>query len=252
MRINPVKKKLVYHYSKFAPKGKTLKIRIRKDLHYYFRSRTADRNVIKEVWARKIYERHGFDIQQNDTVVDLGGHIGVFSVLAAKHAINGTVYAFEPMKDNYEVLLSNVKLNELENVVAENIAVSKESGESKLYLSSQESAKKVGYITGGHSLFPSKERDETILVETETLDSVVKRLGISSINYLKIDTEGSEFDILYTASKGTLDKIQKIVMELHPFGDHTAEKMIEFLSEHGFSSILDRYGDSDYMLYSKK
>lgn len=252
MRINPVKKKLVYHYSKFAPKGKTLKIRIQPDINYYFRSRTADRNVIKEVWARKIYERHGFDIQHSDTVVDLGGHIGVFSVLAAKRATNGTVYAFEPMKDNYEVLLSNLKLNGIDNVVAENIAISKETGQSKLYLSSQESAKKVGYITGGHSLFPSKERDKTILVETQTLDSVMKRLGISSIDYLKIDTEGSEFDILYSASKETLGKIQKIVMELHPFGDNTAEKMIEFLSEHGFSSTLDRYGESDYMLYSKR
>ena len=252
MKINPVKKKLVYHYSKFAPKGKLLKIRIQPDIHYTFRSRTADRTVIKEVWARKIYERHDFSIQENDTVVDLGAHIGVFSVLAAKRATHGTVYAFEPVKDNYEVLLSNIQLNGIKNVVAENKAISKEAGQSKLYLQSEKSTKKVGYITGGHSLFPSNQRDKTIMVETDTLDAIVQKFGISSINYLKIDTEGSEFDILFSASKETLGKIEKIAMELHPFADNTADKMIDFLSGHGFKSILDRYGDSDYMLYCKK
>ena len=80
MKLNPVKKKLVYHYSKFAPYNKVLTINLDNGLKFKFRGRTSDRTVIKEVWAREIYSKYGFDIKENDTVIDLGGHIGIFTV----------------------------------------------------------------------------------------------------------------------------------------------------------------------------
>lgn len=250
MRLNPVKKKVVYHYSKFAPYGKILKINLDNGIMYNFRARTTDRTAIKEVWAREIYSKHGFDIHESDIVFDLGGHIGTFTILAGKKATKGKVFTFEPMKDNYNVLLSNVELNSLSNVVAENIAVSNENGSRVFYLSAPD-AGKIGYGTGGHSFFPSKTREQKIEVETATLESLMKKHNVDHIDYLKIDTEGAEFDILFSASEETLQKIDKIVMELHPFENNSKEKMINFLEDHGFENTIDKYG-REFMVYSKK
>ena len=252
MRINPVKKKLVYHYSKFAPYGKVLTLTLDSGIKYNFRARTTDRTAIKEVWARDIYVKHGFDISENDVVFDLGGHIGTFAVLAGSRATKGKVVAFEPMKDNFEVLKSNVALNKLSNVSAENVAISNENGLRTFYLSSQEAGKKVGYGTGGHSFFPSKEREQKIEVNTVTLESMMEKYGVDKIDYLKLDTEGAEYDILFNTKNETLAKIQKIAMELHPFEDNTKEKMIDFLIDNGFENIVDKYGESEYMVYSTR
>ena len=251
MRLNPIKKKVVYHYSKFAPYGKILKINLDNGIMYNFRARTTDKNVIKEVWAREIYSKHGFNIDESDVVFDLGGHIGVFTVLAGIKASKGKVFVFEPMLDNFEVLLSNVQLNSLTNVIAENIAVSNDNGSRVFYLSSAESSKKAGYVTGGHSFYLNKDRKEKIEVETATLKSLMKKHNIDHIDYLKLDTEGAEFDILFSASEETLKKIDKIVMELHPFENNSKEKMITFLEDHGFKNTIDKYG-GEFLVYSKK
>ncbi len=252
MKLNPVKKKLVYHYSKFAPYGKILKIKLDNGVEYFFRARTTDRTAVKEVWAREIYTKHGFDIHESDVVFDLGGHIGTFAIMAGAKAKKGKVFAFEPMTDNYEVLLSNIALNSLENVRAENVAVSKEIGKRIFYLSTPEAGRKVGYGTGGHSFFKSKERGTSIEVATSTLDALIKKYQVEKINYLKLDTEGAEFDILYNTSKENLQKIDKIAMELHPFEENTKEKMLKFLEGHGFKNIIDKYGESEYMVYSTR
>ena len=204
------------------------------------------------MWARDIYIKHGFDIYPEDVVLDLGGHIGTFTVLAGSKATSGKVFAFEPMKDNFDILLSNIKLNSLNNVVTENIAISNENGSRTFYLSSPEAGKKVGYCTGGHSFFQSKNREEKIKVVTKTLESIINKYSIDHIDYLKLDTEGAEFDILYSAPKEVLQKIDKIVMELHPMEDNTKEKMLDFLEKAGYKNTIDKYGETEYMVYSHR
>jgi len=252
MRINPVKKKLIYHYSKFAAYNRILKINLDNGIKYKFRARTDDRTVIKEVWAREIYTKHGFNICENDTVFDLGGHIGVFAVLAGDKAKNGKVMTFEPMSHNFEMLKMNIELNNLNNVFPHNLAIASENGNRTFHLSSHEANKKVGYSTGGHSLYPSDDRDEKIQVKTATLESMIEKYNIDQIDYLKLDTEGAEFEILFNTPKEIIRKIRKIVMELHPFSGNTEDKMLNFLEDHGFENIIDKYGGNEYMVYSNR
>lgn len=253
MRLNPVKKKIVYHYSKFAPYNKILTIKLDNGVKFKFRARTADRTVIKEAWARKIYTKHNFEIKENDTVFDLGGHIGAFTVLAGKKVKNGKVYAFEPIKENFEMLKINLDLNELNNIYTENIAIANKEGTRTFNLSSFHTKSSVGYDTGGHSLYPSKDRDQQIQVKTSTLEAIMQKYEVDHIDYLKLDTEGAEFEILCDTPKNILKKIRKIVMELHPFGENTKEKMINFLEDCGYENNIETYGKgSMYMVYSKR
>ena len=84
----------------------------------------------------RIHKKYG-DIRNKTVIVDIGANIGVFSIYAATHAKNATVYAFEPVLANYELLIQNISKNDLNNRIrAFNLGCASESGKRNIYLSS--------------------------------------------------------------------------------------------------------------------
>ena len=77
-------------------------------------------------------------VKKSDVAVDVGANIGYYTILLAdKVGKTGKVYAFEPDKINFEILLKNIKANNLENVIAVNVAVGSKNGKDYLYKSSE-------------------------------------------------------------------------------------------------------------------
>ena len=67
---------------------------------------------------------------------DVGAHIGLFSIFCALIHNRVKIYAFEPFPSNYNLLLYNLRLNNLLNrVTAQKLALSDKDGLVKLYLS---------------------------------------------------------------------------------------------------------------------
>lgn len=254
LKFNSLKRRPVYYLSKIAPRGKVLTIKINDDIKFNFRAKTMDRTVLKEVWTRGSYSKKGFEIKETDTVVDIGGHIGAFAVYAANLANKGRVISFEPFIDNYNLLLSNLKLNGIKNVNAENIAIGKEDGSFRLYIRPEKLKKgEVAYNSGGHSFHLIKDSETYIDVPTMSFDSLVNKYDLNQIDFLKMDCEGAEFDIMYNTSKQSLAKISKIAMECHPYENNTLEGMVEFLKHHNFDCIVEKDGKYDlYLIYAKR
>ncbi len=139
-------------------------------------------------------------------IFDIGAHIGSFSVNAAKEG--ATVYAFEPNKDNYAILLENIKINNLEGkVIPSNIAITNKEGNATLQVSS------INY--GGHSINMSTGEEETTNITTDTLAHCIEKFSLQKIDLIKIDIEGSEYTIFEHVSKETLDMITEIIGEYH-------------------------------------
>ena len=69
------------------------------------RVNSSDILVIWEIWKFLVYEDARFPINPQDIVVDIGAHIGVFAVWAAQRAHQGTVYAYEASRANYDLLV---------------------------------------------------------------------------------------------------------------------------------------------------
>ena len=88
------------------PQG--IKFKIRKNT-----KKVTDLDMIDDVWKRKDYSLPGFTIKKNNLVIDIGAHIGTFTVYAAKRAKNGLVFSYEPEKENFELLKQNIILNNL-------------------------------------------------------------------------------------------------------------------------------------------
>ena len=75
------------------------------------------------------------EMKQGMIVVDIGAHIGYFTLLAARLVgETGRVFAFEPDPDNYSLLIKNVSVNGHDNVIPVQKAVSNKTGQVRLFL----------------------------------------------------------------------------------------------------------------------
>lgn len=122
------------------------------------------------------------------TFLDIGANIGLMSLHAA-NSLNGKgkVIAFEPVQFFYDKLNSNLSLNNFNNVITIKKGVGSIATKIPIYLD------------GGCPSVISTFRDEkgaTEMIEIEPLDDIVKNESIADIEFIKIDVEGFEFDVL--------------------------------------------------------
>lgn len=190
----------------------------------------SDFHMIDEIWAYRKYDYFGYRVSPDDVVVDIGANIGTFSVYAAKMCGAAKVISFEPFPDNYNLLSKNVTQNQLRNVTCVNKAVAGSRDGRTMRLDAVD--------PGSHSLVMGSSKD-TVAVECCTLDDVFERFSLAKIDYLKMDCEGSEYEILGSATS-RLHQIHRISMETHTVGNRKAEDIEKLLREHGFE--VKRFG----------
>jgi len=129
-------------------------------------------------------------LQPGMIAVDIGAHVGYFTLLAAKRVGPvGTVLAFEPDADNHAALLKNIAMNNYQNITVARQAVSDREGYAQLHLTQTGS--------GRHSMFHHglPERG-SVDIETTTLDATLEELGWPHVDLIKIDVEGAEVSVL--------------------------------------------------------
>jgi FkbM family methyltransferase len=136
-----------------------------------------------------------YSLKEGDVVIDGGAYLGDFTLYAAKAAgKSGKVIAFEPDPLNYKKLLKNISLNNLENVIALNKGLYSDNTVLKFYNDSS-----------GGSFFISddieSESNGIVEVPVVKLDDEMDRLGISKIDFIKMDIEGAEIEALKGCKK---------------------------------------------------
>jgi len=174
-----------------------------------------------------------FEIQKNDTIIDIGAHLGFFTVKAAKKAVNGKIYAFEPFSMHFKLLESNIKQNSLKNVKYFNSALFDNTGELTFYYALEGDPEDTSLF----KIDPSKKIYEET-VKSISLNDFFIQEKLETCDFMKIDCEGAEYSILMNADNSTLKKIQKIAMEWHRFSnEQDPRKLAEFLKENKFKLI---------------
>jgi FkbM family methyltransferase len=159
-------------------------------------------------------------INKGATVVDVGAHVGLYSVLAEQ--AGAFVYAFEPATDNYDILRKNIKAHPYK------LALGDKNGPAKLYLHPSNKGK--------HALKPTDEHTECEEVDERTLDTLVDSIPIRSLDILKIDAEGYEPEV-FAGARRTIEKYKPdILFELAPQRrDPTASvSLVKFLEGLGY------------------
>jgi FkbM family methyltransferase len=177
---------------------------------------------------------HHFAPKEGDIVIDIGAHIGPYTIIASKRVgPNGKVIAIEADPDNFDLLSRNIQLNKLSNVTALNYAACSKEKKIKLYLPSG-----VGRSshTKYNTIMPNRAhgKEKFVEVKANTLDYLLQSNIIKQeeVNWIKI-VEGAEYEVL----KGAKDILSKcsdirLLIEIHNLsaGYNLYKPISEFLS----------------------
>lgn len=224
-------------------KNEYVVLELRNGLKIKIRVNSTDLIAFTHVWILEEYGKPGFEISNTDIIIDIGAHIGLFALYASQFCKEGKIHCFEPVKENFDMLLSNIELNSLKNIMPENVAVAGNDGSITIYMNRDES---------GHSMYvPSKDAIETTSV---SLNTIFHRNSIKKCNFLKIDCEGCEYTIIESMNEDQAECIEKMCIEYH-FKDekpHLFEKLIAKLNKYSFSINTRDISNSIGFLYARK
>ena len=181
-----------------------------KEHDYKYYCRLEDFNPDREADIVKL-----FSPKDGDIVVDVGAHIGKYTIIASKMVgSKGKVIAIEAHPVNYDILKQNIVMNKLNNVIVLNYAVHSIETMVKLYEPDQEE---------GTTIYNTIMTDRTLLndqkyveVKADTLDSLLLESGIKEVNWIKIDVEGAEYEVLKGATNIlSSSKDISLLIEIH-------------------------------------
>lgn len=157
------------------------------------------------------YERFELELFQkvcasSDRVVDVGGNIGLYSVIAGNEGCR--VEVFEPVPENHDYLVKNIKQNHLsDKITVYQKAVSSKKGKAEIYLAKKN--------IGTHSLASAAAGSEnSIEVDVVTLDGFIK--STPAVDVLKIDVEGFDGHVLDGGKKIIRSSQPTLFIEMVP------------------------------------
>lgn len=141
-----------------------------------------------EVPIQNIFAQH---LHEGDVFYDIGANVGFFSVIAAQLVgKTGKVYAFEPGEGNANSVRHNARLNNFNQIEVIEKAVSHTSGEGQLLLAK---------YSGGHALATADAPPDLageVTVDLVSIDDLIAQNLIAPPNFVKVDVEGAELDVL--------------------------------------------------------
>lgn len=222
-------------------------LELRNKAKIEIRPNTDDRPMFNHIWIKEAYTPADFSIEENDIVFDIGAHSGFFSIFAAGLAKNGKIFAFEPEPENFKILEKNIKLNNFQNIFPFCLAIADTNGKRTLDIFSGSE--------GGHALemLHPNNADITIgkiAIDSSRLEDFLSNQKIDRIDFLKMNCEGAEYEILFTCPDQVISKIKKISMQYHPIDEKRNENTLKkFLEEKGFKVTIRSLGS---MLYAKR
>lgn len=167
---------------------------------------------------------------------DVGANIGYLSLyLRSRIGPSGELYSFEPEPENYAELESNLRRNGLDNCHAVQAAVGPEEGS-------------LTFATGLNGYVP-EDGAPGITVPVVTLDGIVAKHGLPRVDFVKVDVEGFELDVLM-GMKGLLTRPDKPILyvEVHGRGEYPRgdpRRVCELLEDH-YRSIRAYVSPDDF------
>ncbi|MBI2610929.1 FkbM family methyltransferase [Candidatus Kaiserbacteria bacterium] len=183
--------------------------------------------LVNEVILQDEYRARG-RIRPDSIVVDAGANVGTFSALSARLAREGKVYAFEPAQTTFDALEKN--LHPYGNATAVRSALGNRAGEAELHI---ESSSGEGNTLAESGLLGSYSGKETVPITT--IDTFVREQQLPRVDFIKIDTEGFEKEILEGAA-GTIQNYHPALAlsAYHKPGDpeHLAALVRSFVPEY--------------------
>ncbi|WP_192346627.1 FkbM family methyltransferase [Algoriphagus sp. Y33] len=213
--------------------------------NFKFRSVVMKVDIAKQM-GNAIYWRGAHDwapifvlekaLKKGDTFIDVGANQGEYSLWAArKVGAKGRVVAFEPMQQLFDQLAENIRLNKSfhKTITPIKLGLSDQKGEVILYSSADSNE-------GTNTIYNTEKFSiESGKIQLDTLDEQLKSLKINKVDFLKIDVEGAELQVL----KGALNTLKQnrpvILLEINKdaciAGGYLPEDILTLLKPFNYS-----------------
>ena len=168
-------------------------------------------------------------LHTEDSFLDIGANVGVYTLLAASKIQAGSLHSFEVLPKNYTRLQENLKLNQFDRVKIYALGVADQLGTATLNLAEGDAMPFITY----------NETDSTITVPTDTLDNLLQNHSFTNLTLAKMDIEGAEL----LALKGAVSLLKQqrphvwileISDSVNEFG-HRQQDTVDFLHSYGYN-----------------
>ena len=179
-----------------------------RNVDVYCRLDTNDMGVVYACMTFDEYKSKIIPYQDNDVFIDIGCHIGTWSLLMATYNPTFKVYSYDPVPENIEVLQKNIELNHLTNIKLYCMAIETDT----LYIPNNPDAKFVVNPMG------SGTNQQSFKSPIITIPDIFKDNNIDRVHVMKIDCEGCEIKAFLNTPIDILRRIDYIVGEFHPWG----------------------------------
>lgn len=219
---------------------------------YYLSSKEETEFIFSEIFTEQQYIRNDIVINDGDCIFDVGANIGLFALFVSQLRKSVKIYAFEPIKQIFEVLQENSRLHSLSNIFLFNYGLSSENNLKQLFtfypnMAGNSTTKPLEKLEQRDVMKAalSQEQMEYLFQSTQvsgelrTLSSVINELDIKSIDLLKIDVEGEEYEVLKGIEGKDWGKIKQIIAEVHD-RDGRLERIQKLLITHGFDITIEK------------
>lgn len=201
------------------------------------------RSFVYGAWEPEVTRVLTPTVKQGMTVIDIGAHIGYYTLLFAKSVgPSGRVFSFEPHPNNFDLLCKNVQLNKLMQVQTFNQAVFSHMGEITISVPDDQP-------NSGNGSACIDKGVQQFRVRAISLDAFCEKFTVRP-DVIKMDVEGAEYEVLRGAEQVIAQCRPKLLIELHHFdGNLAAHPVPDLVSGWGYHiDWLERWQLTSYIL----
>lgn len=174
------------------------------------------------------------ELKKATVILDIGANIGTTSLYFASLNPSAKIIGFEPHPDNYARALENFRLNQFKNIQLKNIGLGSQKTELKLY--------EVNTHNPGMNRILAHATDLPYkLVKVEKLDTVVEQENLLQIDFIKLDVEGYEYEVL-RGGQAAISRFKPVLFielddqNLKEQGS-SAKELLQFLTSLGYRQM---------------
>lgn len=194
-------------------------------------------SMLKEMFLDNVYKSF-FDDLEDPVVIDAGANVGMFTLYAYPKA--SKIYSIEPSQSHYDILNKMLEYNEmLDKVTPIKLALANSCGKADLHHPTNPTARSI--VKAISTISDEKEKE---IVETITMDKLFTQYNIDHVDFLKLDVEGAEAEIIGgKAFESICPKIDSLVVECHTWSGVEPYQIYNALSDYGYKVWPINSGD---------
>ena len=172
--------------------------------------------IFKEIFMVDVYEIDELvhALPTVPVVIDIGANVGFFDIQLLSKINNATIYAYEPVPANVKTLQRTLQQNPRlgQSIKLFPMAVTgKPLDKLELFVEAEETSQVVASVFSAFH----ENNSQKITVPCITLTDIIQKNNLEAIDLLKVDCEGSEYDIIYNTAPELIRRVKKMTIEVH-------------------------------------